>query len=66
MARHVQLTSQRTYATETNAHKAANEAYPGEDQRYIICRTEAGRYYPVFIGPKAVDAQVFFKFPVVA
>lgn len=53
MAKLITLDPPRTYATAANAVKAVTARYPAaapDGLRYVIMRTDAGRYYPVFIG----------------
>lgn len=68
MAKLITLTPSKTYATAANAIKAVEKVFPSADDdvlRYIIQRTEDGRYFPVFIGTRAVDRCVHFHFHVV-
>jgi hypothetical protein len=55
----------KTYATEENAVKAA-EAKFGDcpDLTYIIMKAENGRFVPVFIGERSLQAGVHFHFHV--
>lgn len=69
MAKLVILEANKTYATAANAVKAVEKVFPrGDDDglRYILQRTDDGRYLPVFIGTKAVEHGVHFHFNVVA
>ena len=51
----------KTYATEANAVAAVNKAFTGEDNlRYMIVTNKDGRFVPVFIGEKALQAGVHF------
>ena len=68
MARLVTLTPNRTYATEANAIKAVEKKFPeaGNDGLwYFLQRTEEGRFFPVFVGERALQAMVHFHFNVV-
>jgi hypothetical protein len=71
MAKKVILTPARTYATEANADKAVSTALgdstapDGRELRYFIQRTQEGRYYPVFLGERALHAGVHHRFNVV-
>lgn len=66
MARLVELQATKTYATKANAIKAVEKANIKEDFRYIIYTDEAtGRFYPVFLGEKCIQAGIHFKFHVV-
>lgn len=67
MARKIQLNATKTYATEDNADKAI-ERFPSivaADVNYFIARTADGRFFPVFIGAKAVNLGIHFHFHVV-
>ena len=69
MARLVTIEANKTYATEANAIKAVEKKFPeaGNDGlRYFLQRTADGRFFPVFIGHKALEAHVHFHFNVVA
>lgn len=70
MARLIELTPVRTYATAENARKAVEKKIaPNEcmDLTYFIHRDEAtGRYFPVFVGMNALAANVQFHFNIVA
>lgn len=61
MATEVKLEPYRTYATRENAEKALNK-YPliqnDMNLRYLMVQNEAGRWYPVFLGQKAVEVGV--------
>jgi hypothetical protein len=68
MAKRIILAPTKTYATAANAVKAVEKVFPSADDdvlRYIIQRTDDGRYFPVFIGMRAVDRGVHFHFHVV-
>jgi len=67
MAKLIILEPTKTYATAANAVRAVEKVYPrGEEDglRYILQRTDDGRYFPVFFGGSAVEAHVFFHFHV--
>ena len=69
MSKHITLTPTRTYATEQNAVKAALKVYPdsipaNEGLRFITMQTPEGRWFPVFVGQKAVERMVHFHFNV--
>ena len=55
----------KTYATEASATKAAEAKFGKTDLRYLMMKTEEGRFYPLFIGEPAVKAGVHFHFCVV-
>ena len=68
MAKLIILEPNKTYATAANAVKAVEKVFPrGDDDglRYILQRTDDGRYFPVFVGMKAVEQGVHFRFHVV-
>ena len=68
MAKLVILEANKTYATEANAIKAVEKVFPaasGDGLRYILQRTDDGRYFPVFFGMRAVERRVHFHFHVV-
>lgn len=54
----------KTYKTVANLEKAVKDipdVVEGEPVRYMVCWTEEGRCYPVFIGMSAVQAGLFHK-----
>lgn len=68
MAKLITLEANRTYATPENAVKAVEKKFPeaGNDGLiYFLQRTEDGRYFPVFVGQRALQAMVHFHFNVV-
>lgn len=68
MARFMELTPNKTYATQANAIKAV-EKFPGANNdglTYFLQRTEDGRFFPVFVGERAIQHMVHFHFNVVA
>lgn len=62
MAYLVEVEAAKTYATHENCVKAVQKVY-GEvnELRYMVCKNEAGRYFPVFIGETALRYMVHFK-----
>lgn len=67
MARMFKLEANLTYATEANAVKAVEKKYPearNDGLVYFLQRTEDGRFFPVFVGERAIQAQVHFHFNV--
>jgi hypothetical protein len=65
-----ELTPVRTYKTRENAIKAVTNFY-GERkfdrrQSYFIATHSDGRFFPVFVGERAIQAGVHFKFNVIA
>lgn len=67
MATLIKLESSKTYATEENAIRAVEKAFPARDDlQYFVHATPEGRFFPVFIGERAVHAGVHWHFNVVA
>ena len=68
MARLLKFEANKTYATEANAVKAVDKKYSNEEQslRYFIMQTADGRFFPIFVGNKAIECGVHFNFHVVA
>jgi len=69
MARFFKLEPNNTYATEANAIKAVEKKFPeanNDGLTYFLQRTEDGRFFPVFVGERALQAMVQFHFHVVA
>ena len=67
----ITLTPNRTYACEENAVKAVLKVFPADSTyysnlTYILQRTAEDRFFPVFIGERALQAQAHFHFCVVA
>ena len=55
----------KTYKTKENVDKAVSKLPPklldtGKTIRYIICQTDEGRFFPVFIGAEAAQAGIHF------
>jgi hypothetical protein len=61
----VQITPVKTYQTGANAIKATEAKFGQTDLRYLVIKTDDGRFYPLFIGEAAVQAGVHFHFCVV-
>ena len=69
MAQLIQLEPVKTYATAANAQKAVEKKFAAagfSNLTYIIHTHTDGRFFPVFIGERAVRAGVHFHFNVVA
>jgi len=68
MARLIELKANKTYATYENAVKAVEKKIPADqlmDQTYFIHRDrETGRYFPVFLGERALRHGLHFHFNV--
>jgi hypothetical protein len=66
MARKMEVTNSKTYATEANADKAVAKVYgQRDDLRYYIAWTKEGRCFPVFVGVNCINEGVHFHFNVV-
>lgn len=69
MAKLIVLNPNKTYASEVNAVKAVLRKYPDVDGcrlTYFIQRIHDNRFFPVFIGERAIQAMAHFHFNVVA
>lgn len=72
MATLINLTPNKTYKTRDNAIKAVEKFFVGKDhkiyevQTYFIHTHEDGRFFPVFVGERAVQAMLHFHFNVIA
>ena len=66
MANLVNITPNKTYATEKNAIAAVEKRLADVEVRYFIHRTPEGRFFPVFIGVQALNAGLHFSFNVIA
>lgn len=68
MAQLIDLTPTKTYATRENAAKAAHKRY-GDDRyqnlTFFIATHTDGRFFPVFMGERAIRAGVHFHFNIV-
>lgn len=67
MAKLINLEPNKTYATRENAVKAVEKKFGGEQYAhltYIIHTHTDGRFFPVFLGERAVQAMVHFHFNV--
>lgn len=53
----------KTYVNMKNLKKAVANF---EEFNYVVSVTDEGRFYPIFIGEKAVQAGIHFHFPVTA
>jgi len=67
MATEIDLTPNKTYASAENARKAIAK-YPrvaeNQNLRYLMMQTPEGRFYPVFLGERAIQDGVHFLFSV--
>lgn len=66
----ITLESDKTYATRANAIKAVEKAFAGHEDGdillYFVNQDEKGRFFPVFVGERAIRNMVHFRFNVVA
>lgn len=65
----VNFTPVRTYATKANAIKAVEKKLHADtvrDVTWFIHTTDDGRFFPVFVGERALQRMVHFHFHVVA
>lgn len=69
MAHLLKLTANKTYATKENAVKAvekklgANDQHPADTQlHYLVIQNDEGRWFPLFIGERALQAGIHFHF----
>lgn len=64
----IQFKPDRTYKTKERAVEEANKFTLPEGQgvlRYFIGQTENGRFFPVFVGEKALQSGVHFTHSVI-
>lgn len=66
MARILKIEAHKTYATEQNAVKAVEKCDISDELRYIIMKNDEGRFFPVFLGMKAIEYGIHFRFNVIA
>ena len=67
---HVKFEVTKTYKTEANAIKAVEKVYGKVDGlndglTFVMMTTDEGRFFPLFIGNKAIEAGVHFNFAVI-
>lgn len=70
MSKQLVLNASKTYATEANAIKAVEKVFPKSDDNnltYFIARTldAEGRFFPVFLGERALQHGAHWHFNVV-
>lgn len=73
MAHHFTPSPNKTYATRENALKAVEKVY-GPDEahfgsaklHFVLMQNEAGRWFPLFIGERALQHGAHHKFCVMA
>lgn len=63
----------KTYATPANAVRAVEkifgenrERWPDSDLQYVLMTNAEGRWFPLFVGERALQHQVFRHFCVMA
>jgi hypothetical protein len=64
MAQLIKIEATKTYATRDNAVKAFEKKFSNSDVRYVLMQDDAGRWFPVALGEKAIQAGVHFSFNV--
>jgi len=67
MAKLLTLETTKTYATPANAVKAVEKLFPESNNdglTYVMLTTPEGRFYPLFIGERALQKMVHFHFHV--
>lgn len=68
MSKYYKPEANKTYTNEKNALRAVYNKYPADSEdglMFIIHRNEEGRYFPIFVGERAIQAMVHFHFNVV-
>jgi len=64
------LTPSKTYATRENAIKAVEKFYGDREFQlrvmYFVAIHTDGRFFPVFVGERALHEGIHFKFNVIA
>ena len=68
---HIEITPVKTYANEKNMLRAIRKTWPDEIRdemlvRYFTAWTENGRCFPIFVGMKALEHGIHWKFNIVA
>lgn len=64
MNREFQIAAPKTYASKENARKAVAKI-GAERLRHFIMQNDEGRFFPVFVGPEALQEGIHFHFNVV-
>lgn len=64
------ITPNKTYKTPENAVRAVEKSIHkfldnGQNLRYFMSQTAEGRFFPVFVGHKAIHSGVHFYFNVI-
>ena len=61
----IKIVPNKTYASRANAVKAVEKFPAFIEARYFITCGDDGRFFPIFVGEKAVQLGVHFHFNVV-
>lgn len=64
MNREFTITAPKTYASKENARKAVAKI-GAERLRHFIMQNDENRWFPVFVGPEALQEGIHFHFNVV-
>jgi hypothetical protein len=67
MIRHLEMTPAKTYATRENAIKAVEKAFANRQTRderldFVVVVNAEGRFFPMFLGERAIQAGMHFHF----
>jgi hypothetical protein len=67
MIRHLEMTPNKTYATRENAIKAVEKAFVNRQTRderldFVVVVNAEGRFFPMFLGERAIQAGMHFHF----
>ena len=62
-SREFQITAPKTYVSKENARKAVAKI-GAERLRHFIMQNDEGRFFPVFVGPEAIQEGIHFHFNV--
>jgi len=69
MIRHLEMTPAKTYATRENAIAAVNKRFGervtsenGERLDFVVVANAEGRFFPLFLGERAIQAGMHFSF----
>ena len=67
MISHLEMTPAKTYATRENAIKAVEKAFVNRQTRderldYVVVVNAEGRFFPMFLGERAIQAGMHFHF----
>lgn len=73
MAHQIKLEATKTYASEANAVKAVEKKFGANEElfgaaklHYLVMQNAEGRFFPVFIGERALQEMAHVHFNVVA